>query len=78
MMSAGTSGGRTGRRRVAVADKGEALWRRAFDPDTLIPLAEYANSSSFEDSRDKRTASDMCEWYLAKRKLQRMDVSEVL
>ena len=78
-MSAGTSEGRTGRRRVSGADKGEALLRRAFDPDTLTPLAEYAKSSSFEDSSDRRTASDKCDWwgqYLAERKLRRMDVPE--
>ena len=70
VMSGGTSG----------ADKWEALWRRAFDPDTLTPLAEYAHSSSFEDSSDRRTAIDKCDWwgqYLAERKLRRMDVPEV-
>ena len=43
VMSGGTSEGRTGRRRVSGADKWEALLRRVFDPDTLTPLAEYAN-----------------------------------
>ena len=61
VMSAGTSERRTGRRRVSGADRGEALWRRAFDPDTLTPLAEYANSSIFEDPSDRRTASDKCD-----------------
>ena len=70
----------TGQRRVSGEEKVEALWRRAFDPDTLTPLAEYAHSSSFEDSSDRRTAIDKCDWwgqYLAERKLRRMDVPEV-
>ena len=28
---------------VAVADKQDELWWRAFNPDTLVLLAEYAN-----------------------------------
>ena len=81
VLSASTSRGRKGRRRVARADEGEALWRRAFDPDTLILLAEYANCSKFEDPSDNRTSSKKCAWwgkYLAERKVQRIDVSEVL
>ena len=42
-------------RRKSDGDKIEALWRRAFDPDTLIPLQQYATSSTFEDPGNKRT-----------------------
>ena len=73
-------------RRVAVAvegaDKKNELWRRAFNPDTLVLLAEYANSSTFEDERDKkRTALQKYVWwgqYLAERRTRQMDVSQFL
>ena len=81
VMRGGASEGRTGRRHVLGAEKGEALWRRAFDPDSLAPLAEYANSSFFEDPSDRRSASDKCDWwgqYLAERKVRRMDVPDLL
>ena len=70
MKPAITSAGRTGRRRDSGEDKVEALWRRAFDADTLIPLAESANSSSFEDPSDRRNAKEKYNWwgmYLAER-----------
>jgi hypothetical protein len=49
---------------------------------SLAPLAEYANSSFFEDPSDRRSsASDKCDWwgqYLAERKVRRMDVPDLL
>ena len=47
---------------VAVVDNQDELWRRAFNPDTLVLLAEYANSSTFD----------------AERRTRQMDVSKVL
>ena len=43
----------TGQHRVSSEDKVEALWRRAFDAETLVPLEQYAASSIFEDSSDR-------------------------
>ena len=67
---------------VAVADDHDALWRRAFNPDTLVLLAQYADSSAFEDASDrKKTAREKYAWwgqYLAERKSRRMAVTEVL
>ncbi len=67
---------------VAVADNQDELWRRAFNPDTLVLLAEYANSSTFDDVRDKkRTALQNYVWWgqcLAERRTRQMDVSKVL
>jgi len=31
-----------------------ALWRKAFDADSLVPLEQYAISSTFEDPNDRR------------------------
>jgi hypothetical protein len=58
----------------------EALWRRVYDADTLIPLAEYANSSSFEDPSDRRNAKEKYNWwglYLAERKAQLLFMLDV-
>ena len=41
----------------------QLVLREAFDPDTLILLAEYANSSRFEDPSDNRTSSEKCAWW---------------
>ena len=79
VMPAGPLEGRSGRRRVSGVDEGEALWRRAFDPDTLNPLAEYANRSIFEDPSNRRSVSDKFNWwglYLAERKVRRLYVSD--
>ena len=59
----------------------EALWRRAFDVGTLVPIYEYAPSSTFEDPIDRRTAKEKYNWwgmYLEERKAQRLFVPEVL
>ena len=58
MRPASTPVGLTGRRRDSGEDKVEAIWRRAFDPDTLIPLDQYATSSTFEDPSDRRNAKE--------------------
>ncbi len=39
----------TGQRRGVGGEKSGALWPRAFDPVTLVPLDQYAMSSMFED-----------------------------
>ncbi len=54
---------RTGQRRGAGDEKVEALWQRAFDPGTLVPLDKYATSSTFEDPGDKRTAETKYNWW---------------
>ena len=59
-------------RRRSGGDKVEALWRRAFDPYTLIPLQQYATSSTFEDPGDKRNSATKFNWwgvYLAQRSI---------
>jgi hypothetical protein len=53
----------TSQRRGSGDDKLEALWRRAFDPDTLIPFDQYATSSTFEDPGDRRNAAKKYEWW---------------
>ena len=60
-----------GQRREVGDEKLEALWQRAFDPVTLVPLDEYAKSSMFEDPGDRRTAQVKYNWwgvYIAQRR----------
>ena len=67
-------------RRKSDGDKVEALWRRAFDPDTLIPLQQYATSSTFEDRGDKRNSAAKYNWwgvYLAQRRARGLYVPDV-
>jgi hypothetical protein len=62
---------RAGQRRGASDKKLEALWQRAFNPVTLVPLDQYATSSMFEDPGDKRTAETKYNWwgvYVAQRR----------
>ncbi len=54
---------RAGQRRGVGDEKLEALWQRAFDPVTLVPLDQYATSSMFEDPGDKRTAEMKYNWW---------------
>jgi hypothetical protein len=78
---ASTPVGLTGRRRDSGEDKVEAIWRRAFDPDTLIPLDQYATSSTFEDPSDRRNAKEKYKWwglYLAERREQRLFVPDIM
>ena len=70
----------TGQRRGSGDDKVEALWRRAFDPDTLIPLDQYATSSTFEDPGDRRNSTTKYNWwgvYLAQRRERELYVPDV-
>ena len=67
-------------RRKSDGDKVEALWRRAFDPDTLVPLQQYATSSTFEDPGDRRKSAEKYNWwgmYLAERRAQGLYVPDV-
>lgn len=70
------------RQRVVVADGQDALWRSAFNPDTFLLLAEYADSSTFKAAGDtKRTAREKHVWwgqYLEERRSRGMAVSAVL
>ena len=71
---------RTGQRRGAGDEKVEALWQRAFDPGTLVPLNQYATSSTLEDPGDKRTAETKYNlWgvYLAQRRARGLDVPDI-
>ena len=71
---------RTGQHRGAGDEKVEALWQRAFDPGTLVPLDQYATSSTFEDPGDKRTAETKYNWwgvYLAQRRARELYVPDV-
>ena len=71
---------KSGHRRGAGDEKVEALWQRAFDPSTLVPLDEYATSSTFEDPKDKRTAEMKYNWwgvYVAQRRARGLYVPSV-
>ena len=71
---------RTGQRRGAGDEKVEALWQRAFDPGTLVPLDQYATSSTFEDPGDKRTTETKYNWwgvYVAQRRARGLYVPDV-
>jgi hypothetical protein len=70
----------TGRRRGVGGEKSGALWQRAFDPVTLVPLDQYATSSMFEEPGDKRTAQTKYNWwgvYLAQRRARGLYVPSV-
>jgi hypothetical protein len=67
----------TGQRRGVGGGKLEALWQRAFDPVTLVPVDQYA---MFEDPGDKRTAQTKYNWwgvYLAQRRARARYVPSV-
>jgi hypothetical protein len=70
----------TVQRRGVGGEKSGALWLRAFDPVTLVPLDQYAMSSMFEDPGDKRTAQTKYNWwgvYLAQRRERGLYVPSV-
>ena len=72
--------GRAGQRRGGGDEKLETLWQRAFDPVTLVPLDQYATSSTFEDPGDRRTAQTKYNWwgvYMAQRRAQGLYVPSV-
>ena len=71
---------KAGQRRGVGDEKLEALWQRAFDPVTLVPLDQYATSSMFEDPGDKRTAQTKYNWwgvYIAQRRARGLYVPSV-
>ena len=71
----------SGRRRGSGEDKVEALWRKAFNTKSLVPLEQYAVSSAFEDQNDRRNAETKYNWwglYLAERRVRGLPLSDIM